>query len=492
MIIVFLLFNPFLPFNLETAKKTIDYYNLRIGLFTQPLEITFPSIWYLYEIGFGKIISLLFLAGMVLIMKDRKLWINGIFLSFFIFLPGIIYLYFSHAGAYVRYFAGITPFASIVAAFAFVAVFNFFWNKTVKAKKYYVIVLILCGVLVSFDQVKNSFILDYYATRPWNSQCITKWMNENIQENSLIAVNSLVPRIGKPGVKYVDFDNAENYKNSFTFGKLQEDRVDYAVLDIEYLRGRFNWWLASSGLYWGIPADILDNSLDGLVLKELSRYIVATCIKPWESPGNNYIAIKIPKLEQMKNLALIYSHDFKKEVGRVWVLSNPFNSLIAEDVKVVKSSACTNEYCLKAEGRSGVPSREKITISQFIPISAGKKYSAKSMVKSSKPIDGKDRDGFIRIDFYDDVYADHVKRGVIASVSSRYFGNGWRELSVSSVAPRKAKYAQISFQVERYDRTFFIEDVRLYRSEDKVLPEEISASNRKEIENKVLYPLYLL
>lgn len=491
--IVFLLLNPYLPFYLTTAKKTIDYYNLRIGLFYPPFELTFPSFWYLYEIGFGKIMSLLFLLGTILIIKNKKLWVNGIFLSFFIVFPSIILLYLSHGGAYVRYFAGITPFACIVAALAFYIIFEKTWNSFVKRKKYFFPLLIFFALIVNFDQIKNSVVLDYYATKPWNYECIKDWMSKNIEDNSIVAVNSLVPRIEKKGVMYTDFDNAENYKSSFTLGKLQEDKINYAVLDIEYLRGRFNWWLSSSGLYWGVPSDILDNSLDGLVLKELSRYAVATCIKPWQSPGNNYIAIKIPKVEQAKNLALIYLHDFKKETGKVWKLSNPFNAQVGENVTVAQSSECLSGYCLKVEGKSYAPSREKIIISRLIPIKAGEKYYAKAMVKSSGQIDGNDRDGFVRIDFYGDIHADNVKRGTIASVSSRYYGDGsWKELSTSSVAPSKAKYVQVSFQVERYNRTFFIDNVRLYRSEEKVLPEEINAANRKEIDNKILYPLYLL
>ena len=493
VVVFFILLNPYLPLNFLIAKNTIAYYNLRIGLFYPPFEITFPSVWYLYEIGFGKIISILFVAGMFLVMKDRKLWVNGIFLSFFIFVPGILYLYFSHAGAYVRYFASITPFASIVAAYAFYVVFTKVWKRFAKNKTFFLLVLLFLALIASFDQIKNSLVLNYHATRPWNSRCITKWMNENIKENSIVAVNALVPRVDKTGVQYVDFDNVEGHKHIFTLGKLQEEKVDYAVLDIEYLRGRFNWWLSSSRLYWGPPVETLDNSLDGLVLKELSRYIVKTCIKPWESPGNNYIAIKIPKENKPSDLVLLRSHDFTLEKGKIWELSSPFKTEVLEDVRAIRSEDCLNKYCLKVEGRSGVPSREKIVIINNIPVVPGEKYIVKAKVKSYKKVEGENRDGFLRIDYYNSKDADDRKRGITASVSSRYFSDGsWKELSASIVAPKEAKYLQISFQVERYNRTFFIEDVRLYRSEDRVSEEEINASNAKEIKNEILYPLYLL
>ena len=493
IIFVFLLINPYLIFNLQTARNTVAHYNLRIGLFYPPFEITFPSVWYLYEIGFGKIISILFVAGMFLVMKDRKLWVNGIFLSFFIFVPGILYLYFSHAGAYVRYFASITPFASIVAAYAFYVVFTKVWKRFEKNKNFFLLVLLFLALIASFDQIKNSLVLNYYGTRPWNSRCITKWMNENIKENSIVAVNALVPRVDKTGVKYVDFDNVERHKHSFTLGKLQEEKVDYAVLDIEYLRGRFNWWLSSSRLYWGPPVETLDNSLDGLVLKELSRYIVKTCIKPWESPGNNYIAIKIPLEGKPSKLLLLQSHDFALEKNKIWELSNPFKTQVLEDVRVVESENCFNKYCLKVEGRSGVPSRGEIVIINKIPVVPGEKYVAKAKVKTDKKVEGENRDGFLRIDYYNSKDADDRKRGITASVSSRYFGDrSWKELSASLVAPSQAKYLQISFQVERYNNTFLVDDVMFYHSEEKPSKEEINFSNAKEIKNEILYPLYLL
>ena len=153
---------------------------------------------------------------------------------------------------------------------------------------------------------------------------------------------------------------------------------------------------------------------------------------------------------------------------------------------MIESENCLNQYCLKVEGRSGVPSREKIVIIHKIPVVPGEKYVAKAKVKSDKKVEGENRDGFLRIDYYNSKDADDRKRGITASVSSRYFGDGsWKELSASLIAPKEAKYLQISFQVERYNRTFFIEDVRLYRSEDRVSEEEINASNAKEIKNEI-------
>lgn len=490
---LFAILNPYLFFYIPIAKRTVELYNLRIGLFYPPFEIIFPSFWYLYEIGFGKVMSILFLIGTFLFIKNRKRWINGIFLSFFIFLPGVILFYFSHGAAYVRYFASITPFAVIISAFAFWTLFEAFFQQLAKEKKYFFSFLIFLALLAGFDQIKNSLVLDYYAAKAWNSECITKWMDESIKDNSLIAVNNLVPRVDKAGVRYVDFDNTENHKSAFALARLQEKGIDYVVAGIEYLRGRFNWWVSSSKMHWGPPVDIFDNSFDGLVLKELSRYIVKACIKPWESPGNNFIAIKVPERKEPSGLTLVQAYDFKEEFGKIWQLSNPFHSKILEDVRVVKSSECKNSYCLEVEGKSDVPSREKIIISNLIPVIQREKYIAKVMIKSTAGIGSEARDGFLRIDYYDSDSADFTKRGINASVSPRYFAeSSWKELTVSQVSPPGAKYLQVSFQAERYNATFLIDEVKVYSSNEKPSQEEIDASNKKEIDNNILYPLSLL
>lgn len=492
--LVFFILNPFVFFYIPLALRTAQLYNLRIGLFYPPFEIIFPSFWYLYEIGFGKAMSLLFILGTVLFIKNRKQRTNGILLSFFIFFPGIILFYFSHGAAYVRYFASITPFAAIVSAYAFWILFEKF-QKHVKSKNafFYPIICLILVLLVNFDQIKNSLILDYFATKPWNSVCVKEWMDGNLKKGDIVAVNNLVPRNNHDAVTYLEFDNTENHKSAFSYARLQEKGVDYVVADIEYLRGRFNWWVSASGLYWGPPVDLFDNTFDGLVLKELSRYIVTTCTKPWQSPDNNFIAIKIPKIKQPSGLTLIDSYDFEKDFGKSWHLSNPFHNKISEDVRVIKSSDCSNGYCLKVEGKSDTPSREKIIISRLISVNPGKKYFAKVRIKSTAGIGREDRDGFLRMDYYSSDSQDFTKRGITASVSPRYYAeSSWKELTVSQVAPKGAKFLQVSFQVERYNTTFLIDEINVYSSNEKPSQKEIEESNRKEIDNSILYPLSLL
>lgn len=492
---VFAILDPYLFFNIPVAKSTMELYNLRIGLFYPPFDIIFPPFWYLYEIGFGRVMSFLFLIGTFLIIKNRRKQINGIFLSFFIFLPGVILFYFSHGAAYVRYFASITPFAVIVSAFSFWTIYANIWKNLNANKRYFFPLFLFAAILVNFDQIKNSLELDYFATKPWNSACIQQWMDTNIKKGDTVAVNNLVPRSKNEGIIYTVFDNTENHKHAFALERLQEKGIDYVVADIEYLRGRFSWWVSASQMYWGPPVDIFDNSFDGLVLKELSRYIVKACIKPWQSPENNFIAIKIPKRKEPLTLTLEQSYDFKKDFGKIWDLSNPFHSKISEDVRIIKSKECSSGYCLKVEGKSNNPSREKIVISGLIPVSPGKKYFASIVIKSIAEVGSENRDGFLRIDYYGSDSADFTKRGIIASVSPRYFGEAeadWKELTVSQVSPAKAKYMQVSFQVERYNVTFLIDEVKIYSSHEKPSQEEIDISNRKEIDDNILYPLSLL
>lgn len=492
-LILFLVLNPYLFSHLDIAIRDQQRNSLRYGFFQPPFGLNIVPIWYLYEIGFGKIVSFLFLFGTLVMARNKKYWIKTVLIFSFILPAGAVLLYFSQGGAYVRNFASVVPFAIIIAAFGFWVIFEYIRKLMHINEKVYLAALILSALLVSFDQIKNSVKLDYYGSKPWNARCIQEWMDENIKAGNVVAINNLVPKSKIEAITYTDFDNTESYKNTFSMTHLQEEKVDYVVADIEYLRGRFNWWLSSTDRYWGIPADIFDNSFDGLVMKELSRHIVKTCIKPWESPANNYIAIKIPPQNPTAPLLLLQTYEFASQKDKVWELLNPFNDPVEEDVKVVKSRECKNEYCLKVEGRSGVPSREKIVIADFIPIEQEKRYVITGLVKANKELEGSTRDGFLRIDFYPNNNTDFSKRGMIASVSSRYMGDGsWKELSVSQVAPAGAKYLQVSFQVERYNVTFYVDDIKIFTTKEAPSKDEIDASNRREIDDNILYPISIL
>ncbi|OGH18553.1 MAG: hypothetical protein A3F31_05075 [Candidatus Levybacteria bacterium RIFCSPHIGHO2_12_FULL_38_12] len=492
-VVIFFLLNPFLVSYLHVAKRTHQLNNLRYGLFYPPFEIIFPPLWYLYEIGFGEMMSILFLVGVLLLIVIRRYWINGIYLSLFILLPCAILFYFSHGAAYVRNFTSIVPFAIIVGALTLWTIFDKVWGFFTRNKKYYLFTLIVIACIVSYGQVVNSLKLDYFAIKPWNSTCIQQWMDENIKKGDVVAVNNLVPKSKNEGVSYVVFGNTENYKNDFTSTALQEEKIDYVVADIEYLRGRFNWWVSSSDIYWGQPVALFDNSFDGLALKELSRYIVKSCIRPWQSPGDNYIAIKIPPPVLSNDLELINDHNFMYQSLKIIKFSSLYPSFGPDEVVVIHSSDCLVDSCLKIRGKSISPARNKIVIEDRIPVVAGKRYVVKGKIRSKNEIGAESRDGFLRIDYYSSKVIYSTKRGMLASISRRYYGDGsWKEFQVSQVAPNGAAYMQVSFQVERYDKTFFLDEVKVYRIQQDPSDTEIQASNKKEIDNVVLYPLSLL
>lgn len=487
-LLIFILFNPFLLFNLSTAKHTLDYYNLRIGLLSPPLEITFPSIGYLYEIGFGKLMSILFILGSVLLLRKKKTRLGSSLFIFFIFLPCIFLLYLSHGGAYVRYFASITPFSVLISAYAFWESLNLLIKKTKFKKPMFLLAAIFLVFVVNWDQIKNTLILDYYSSKPWNSECIKTWMDKNIQTSDNVAISTLVPQSKNKKDNYTVFDNTPDHKNDFDLAELQNTNINFVATNIEYQRSNFNWWLASSGLYFGIPTEVMDNYFDSIAIKELSRHTVVSCVKPWQSPDNNFIVFEIPKKEAT-NPRLIHEIDFS-QVKPVKVNFQSLYKSNQDRVDVIFSKDCLETSCLRLSGISGYPSRDKIHVANII-VDPSKRYLLTAMVKSTKETAASERDGFIRVDFYKKNDS-MVRRGISAYVSQRYFGDGsWKQLTVDAISPKDADIMEISFQVERYDQSLFVSSVKLYEA-DNISSQDIKNSNKKEIDDEVLYPLSIL
>lgn len=455
--IIFILFNPFLIFHLGLSIKQHELNNLRYGMGTNVLNI--GPVWYLWEIGYGQAFSILFILGLLIALLNKKYWIKAVLLLFFIVPPCYLLLYYSSGGGYTRNFTSIVPFACLFSALGLYCIVSFvLLTLRIRSVLLITATLFLVGLLVSIEQLKYSAITAYTLSQTWDVECIQNKTGNLFKGNIKVARTPNVPSVSDTRVQYFPHGNTNGHKTPYSLRELQDENTNYLVTNSDLASVPFNYWINSGTRFWGMPVDFLDNTFEGLALKELNRYEIAACKKPWPSIDDNYIVMKIP--------------------------SNVKSDTTTNMVSI-------NKTIVVSEGSP--PSWPKQTpLSDFIPVESGKRYIITAQVKSEKPLLQFQRDGFLRADFYTSKNMSK-KRGQIVAISPRYFGDiSWKTLQVSQVVPKGVHFLKVTFQAEDYTTALSVKDVQISVPIGKPTQEEIITANKKEIDNYLLYPTYTM
>lgn len=454
---MFIIFNPFLIFHLGVAYETHKFNNLRYALGSNTLMLS--PLWFLYEFGYGKILSILFFLGIIITFFSRRYIVSSIFLLLFIIPNAWFLLYYSGGGGYTRNYTTIIPFALLLSAFALFNIVTFLLKK-LKVKENSnagVLCFVIAGLLIVYPQLKLTLELDYWMSKDWNSTCIKEKMTSTIKNGEIISRTPIVPEAEKRQVTYINHTNFYTNKSSYNLKELQEEKVDYFVFNTEPILGAFIWWTGTGARYWGMPIDIFENSFEGLAIKELSRHSFTDCIYPFPYIGENFSMVKIPKITESELVSL-------KKINNTFELSPKPPTNISQWLHV----------------------------SDFIEIKPGEKYIIQGKIHSKDPLDVKLRDGFLRVDFFETKQVGD-KRGKIALISSRYYGDSSsKKKEIIAVAPENTRYMRISFQAENYTTNLYLEELEVFLDKRGPSEEEIKISNKKEIDDFIIYPSYIL
>lgn len=457
IVIFFLILNPFLPFHIGLALETHRLNNLRYGFGSYTLQIS--PLWYLYEIGYGKLLSLLFFLGIIIAIMRKSYWINSIYVLFYIIFPTWALIYYSRGGGYIRNFTSIIPFALIFSALGFFHITHYIFKKTLNLSNTTTfLVSFFLAFVVSYSSILNSIILDMSLLKEWNFECVQSKMRTTFHSQDKISKSSSVPSIDTVDPTYIPYGNFYNNKFAYSLSELQDENVNYLVINYDPIQSAFSWWLDLGWGNWGMPVSAFDNSFDGLAIKELSRYQLSGCIKSWQSIDNNFSLIKVPP------------------------------KIIYTDITLIKSIQAT--FQIKPQSIPLVPKRQ--IVSDFIPVNENTIYLVDGIISSDTALPVKQRDGFLRVDFYNKKELTS-KRGISASVSSRFFGSGSGiKRQVSAVASKNARYMVVSFQSEDYKVNLFLRDVKVYKVNVFPTETQIRYTNNKEIDDLIIYPNSIL
>lgn len=484
-IIVFLNFYHLL--NWEEFRGVNSYTALKYSFGFNQLNTYSTS--YLYYIGLGPMITISILAGILVgIWKNWKA--SLILLS--VILPFLyVFIYYSRGGYYTRNFVTITPLLLIFAAIFIDQILNLL--KVLGISRFISsVLLILLVVFISKDQIINSIISSYNYTKPWSFESARQWAKINIPENSVVISHPWDKYPRDKNLKIIPFEASD----IFSIAEMQEEKGHFGFINLDWVTLRSSWWMNKippDRLLWQKPVDILSNTHAGVAGRELCSFAVAAFIKPWQATEMNIVIIKIPekiKIEEKEELARF---DFdNSDVLKDWIL--------VDDLKFTKSKIYQEDGALKIEmGSRAIPITR--AISPVISINSNsiksEAFSTKSKafivegeIKSSNLLDKKNRDGFLRVDFYlQKPNLSPTTRSLYTALSSRHFGSAdWVKKEVVVIPPPQAKFMTVSFQVDG-NSDFYLDNLRIYQSEDEFEnPRSKSPYIDYQVSDDILFP----
>lgn len=458
---VFVITNPYylLHFDQALASNLDDYRKYGFGVNTLNL---FP-IAYIYHIDFGPPLFFAALAGIVFMFKD---WRQFLFLfsaiAYFLF----VFTYYSRGGFYIRNIIPVTPIFLLFAGFAIWKLVEMLRKKVGKLLLPLLIICLL--IFFVFIPGKNSLINAYYNSRQWDYSVMAKWLRDNPLKDSIVAATPFdVP--GGPKMKKTEFELDGN----FSLAEHKEAGASWALMNLDWASGPFYYWMNidfDNLSNWNKPLETMRNTFHGLAAEELFRYQVYSAIKPWQAPDANLIYAKIPVWPDVPTKK-INNFSFDKDKEGWQIRSKTAEGLLG--YKFDPDPGFSNPGSLVFIPGSTRDRVMRIS-SPKISVKEGYLYKVSGYLKTEKVLKPREREGFLRIDFYSE--GDNLEgRGRESAVSSRVYGtNNWIQKEIIERAPKGSTYLIISFQAQHTANTkIWLDDVEILESENHV--EDISA-----------------
>lgn len=471
---VFFLINPYILKNLSefTYHADLTYRWYQMGIY----KFRLYPYFYLFHWGIGELVSIAIVLG--LFFMARKSFSKFFLLSSFV-MPFFFFLtIYSNGGLYTRNFSTVIPFVVIFAGYSASLLLGY-----VKKFSWSPVFVVMLVIAVNISSIKNSFLLSYYYSKPWNSDILMQWMDKNLPASVILRNHNLVLSWKNRDQffsilenKHIDQSDWEYAYGPSSLAEFQAEDVDFVILNDNKLQSVTYWWMGWDAdkliRYSEVPYDYIMNGFFGLSTAELMSYSVHEIYKPWQAMSTgNYIVIKIPpKLKDAGRKIAEFHFDNESNMWRTRGLMNlrpPSFSFVSTIGKNKNGSVA---IYAKGEGNTSRIS------SPAIPIKAGKTYTARGWIKNAAEKLELDRESFLRIDFYkEESQLDAL--GMSVAVSARApISNEWVMEEAQGKAPNGTKYMTISFQrvnlprsVALQDFISYLDDVEVFESESEVV-----------------------
>lgn len=465
--LVFLLVNPYFLIKLPEVLEITSWVAIKYGMGTN--KLTLYPFSYFYHIDWGPpiffAVALGLLLGLLKYSKKTLLILSAVIPFFFVMV------YYSRGGFYIRNFITTTPVLFLFAAI-FLERFTDLLKK-ILPQKVATGALILLLPAVVWVPAKNSIISTVNYTKPWNYAPMADWLASNLPPDAVVATN---PFDGS-NLKFLNEQTEVEIAGEYSLPEHQEAGADWVIVDMDWSSTPFYFWMSygfdEAKLFWEKPLEIMRNTFHGIATEELLRYQVHAVTKAWQSPDTHLYAIKLPLWPEV-SMKKIVDYNFEQD-DQGWTQSNFYSWA---DGALVFMPAGTRY----ASHRSTSP---------LIRVKPGHLYKITGLLRTQEVLGPRERDGFIRIDFYDTENPDIQKVGMQASVSARVYGTDeWVEKQIIERAPEGAKYMTVSFQVYNTIKTkIYLDGVVITESIDSV--ENLArdpADVEKSFDMNYLYP----
>lgn len=454
--------------------------------------------WFLYTIGIGPILSWLAIFGLARsLINEATRKYAFIIVSYFVWVFFFL-TYYSSGGMYVRYFVPVIPLILLFASYVIRTI------SVYLARRISVGVITLAFALsigFNYQSIINTIVGSYFYRQPVSLSCARDWITQNLPEKSKVGIYPPAPMdaLNSKKTDWVYF----NQKTDFTLPELQERNIQYVIINLSRYSNYFIRWVMQGARYWDMPTTVFDNMLPGLVMRELNKTIVYQCVKPWQSPDDNIIVVKVPvKMvekeseinsanKKIQSLKLSDWNVFPMHVSQLWYVITIGKHCRSDScVQVVTTKAGPYDF-ISAYTRFGTPLFFPPRFeSPRISVEPGSIYQFRAWVKPQNPIPPDRRDGFFRMDFYTSSENYKERKNDSVFVSQRVMGDGWQQISLEGIAPPSGKFLTVSFQTEYFEDSFIIDTIDMYQRDGYV--EDASMTRDLQIDKKIIYPSFIL
>ena len=455
------------------VEYVVSKYNM--GIF----KLNLSALSYFYKIIITPFVFCMVLLGTIYGFKNKTL---SIVVLLSLVIPFSYYFFYLTAGGYYsRNFITIIPVICLLAGYGLEIIFLGL-KKVVNLKLIRLALFGLICLIVLFESTNNSFINVFSYLQPWSLTDMRSFLASGVKNNSKIASHpwdwyilfSLPGTNIKKNLSILPLDH--NY--AFSLPELRDEGANYALVGTDVLSDATSvWWLKHHyDKFWQKPDLISNNTFSALSANELFESTLHSSIKPWQAPDNNYVFAKIPPKLKAK-YKLISAYAFK--MGKNIVIGKKIGGLIENIDSGSLKLTFPNSFYPFVRWESPVFSVE-----------GGHVYKVKALVRSDATTDLKNRDGFLRLDFYataPSVWNERTK-GDKTAVSSRYFGNGWKEIEVEALAPVGNTLATFSFQIQNQGNSFWLNKIEVYKSVVKVVSPTTENSFIYHLPENILVP----
>lgn len=491
--LVFVVLNPYLFLDYKEALRILSDESRRYAMGRKKLYPHAPG--WLYQYGIGKLMSGAILLGMaVALLKYSK---KALFLLSIISPFLFVLFWYSRGGLLTRNFVPVIPFLLIFAAVGIEEIVKKFsiWLKWDHKKQ--AILIILLAIVFCAIPARDSLVCTFYRMKTWNFVRLADWLRRELPYNSQVAIQRGVSdavRLANLPDKF-DFYDFDFTNENINLAEWREAGFDYIILSYRGLEVRnIHWegWENALGTqYWQIPIVRLANGFPALMAQEILRWSVADFLKPWQTFENRFVVARIPPdFKSEKNLIKGFHFDQAEDA---WRVMGKFGFKI-EGYSYNADIGYQKKGSLQIE--SDATLRTLRFVSSPILVEPGEKYRVEAWAKREKTREDSGRDGFLRLEFYDqEGVKDLEKVGMDVSLSSRILKpDQWERLEVSEIAPANSYLMTISFQLrEPYKGVFYLDDIEVFQEE--VTREEIELRKhfrKSQAGEAFIYPLGIL